>query len=336
MRPTTFALATFRPPGRGAAAGLVIDDHVFDLEARLGPGTTLRSLLEAWDENLATLQDLAGGLAGQEGDHRLGELRTLPPILPPGQLFLSGANYRQHVMELVVAQQRGARGLSEDELRSEIAMQTAERETSGRPYVFIGLPSSICGAYDDVILPRDGEQHDWELELAVIIGRPARNVRREEAMGHVAGYTICNDLTTRDRVFRPDLPGIGTDWLQSKNAPTFYPTGPLLVPALFVANPGDLRITLRVNGQVMQDATTADMIFGLDRLIEHVSGITEMRPGDMLLTGSPAGNGAYWNRFLRPGDVIEGEISGLGVQRNRCVAAPEPSTNQDVQVAGAR
>ena len=336
MKPPTFVLATFGAPGREATAGMVIDDQVFDLAARLGPGTTIRSLLEAWDDSLETLQELASSLAGQEGDARLGELPTLPPIMPPGQLFLSGANYRQHVIELVVAQQRDARGLTEDELRAEIAAQTAEREASGRPYVFIGLPSSICGAYDDVILPADGDQNDWELELAVIIGRAARNVRRDEAMGHVAGYTICNDLTTRDRVFRPDLPGIGTDWLHSKNAPTFYPTGPCLVPAPFVADPGDLRITLRVNGQVMQDATTADMIFGVDRLIEHVSAITEMRPGDMLLTGSPAGNGTYWNRFLSPGDVIEGEISGLGVQRNRCVAAPEPGTNQDVQVARAR
>jgi 2-keto-4-pentenoate hydratase/2-oxohepta-3-ene-1,7-dioic acid hydratase in catechol pathway len=333
MKPVTFALTPFRPPGAEAAAGLVIDDRVFDLEARLGPGTTVRSLLEAWDRNLASLQEMADGLAGQEGDHRLGGLPTLPPVLPPGQLFLSGANYREHVMELVVAQQLGASGLSEDELRSRIATQTAEREASGRPYVFIGLPSSICGPYDDVILPTDGEQHDWELELAAIIGRPARNVRREDAMQYVAGYTICNDITTRDRVFRPDLPGIGTDWLQSKNAPTFYPTGPFLVPAKFVSEPTDLRITLRLNGQVMQDATAGDMIFGIDRLIEHVSAITVLRPGDMLLTGSPAGNGVYWNRFLRPGDVMEGEISRLGVQRNRCVTDPEPRAHRVEQTA---
>jgi 2-keto-4-pentenoate hydratase/2-oxohepta-3-ene-1,7-dioic acid hydratase in catechol pathway len=130
---------------------------------------------------------------------------------------------------------------------------------------------------------------------------------------------VCNDLTTRDLVYRPDLPAIGTDWLRAKNAPTFLPTGPFLVPAAFVADPMDLRITLRLNGQVMQDETTADMIFGVDRLIEHVSRVTEMRPGDMLLTGSPAGNGSQWNRFLGPGDLMEAEISGLGTQRNRCV-----------------
>jgi 2-keto-4-pentenoate hydratase/2-oxohepta-3-ene-1,7-dioic acid hydratase in catechol pathway len=296
----------------------------------------VRSLLESWDESLASLEELAESLAGQEGDNRLDALPTLAPVQPPGQLFLSGANYREHVMELVVAQRLGASGLSEDELRAEIASQTAEREASGRPYVFIGLPSSICGPHDDVILPRDGEQHDWELELAVIIGRPARNVRREQALDYVAGYTICNDITTRDRVFRPDMPGIGTDWLHSKNAPTFFPTGPFMVPARFIGDPADLRITLRLNGDVMQDASTADMIFGVDRLIEHVSGITEMRPGDMLLTGSPAGNGAHWNRFLRPGDVIEGEISGLGIQRNRCVAEPEPSARRIEETARAQ
>lgn len=334
MKRMTFALSTFRPSGREASAGLVLDHRVFELETRLGSGTTVRSLLEAWDQSLATLQELAESLAGQEGDLRLDEVETLPPVLPPGQLFLSGANYRQHVIELALAQGLGGSGLSEDEVRAEMARQTDERAASGSPYVFIGLPSSICGPYDDVVLPRDGEQHDWELELAVIIGRPCRHVRREEAMQHVAGYTICNDITTRDRVFRPELPGIGTDWLHSKNAPTFYPVGPFLVPAPFVPEPMDLRIMLRLNGQLMQDATVGDMIFGIDRLIEHVSAITEMRPGDMLLTGSPAGNGAYWNRFLRPGDVMEGEISGLGVQRNHCVAEPAPREKKAVEMAG--
>ncbi|HLH67901.1 MAG TPA: fumarylacetoacetate hydrolase family protein [Candidatus Dormibacteraeota bacterium] len=315
-------------------AGLVIGERIFDLAPHLGPGVSVRALLDDWDRNLDRLQDLAEGLADQEGDHRLGTLPTRPPLLPPGQLFLSGANYRQHVIELVLAERRSASTQSEDELRAQIAAEIEQRVVSGRPYVFLGLPSSICGPYDDVVLPNDGEQHDWELELAVVIGRRARHVPREEALGYVAGYTICNDITTRDRVFRADLPSIGTDWLHAKNAPTFYPTGPLLVPAPFVPDPMGLRITLRLNGQLMQDATTGDMIFGIDRLIEHVSAITQLQPGDLLLTGSPAGNGVRWRRFLRPGDVMEGEITGLGVQRNRCVA--ESRLSADGPRAGRR
>jgi 2,4-diketo-3-deoxy-L-fuconate hydrolase len=170
------------------------------------------------------------------------------------------------------------------------------------------------------VLPRRGERHDWELELAAVIGRRARYVTEEDALDHVAGYTIANDLTTRDLVHRPDLAAIGSDWVRGKNAPTFLPTGPWIVPAQFVDDPMDLRITLRLNGETMQDESTGDMIFGVARLVSYASSLVELRPGDLLLTGSPAGNGTHYDRFLRTGDVIDAEITGLGRQRNRVVA----------------
>jgi 2-keto-4-pentenoate hydratase/2-oxohepta-3-ene-1,7-dioic acid hydratase in catechol pathway len=182
---------------------------------------------------------------------------------------------------------------------------------------------AICGPDDNVLLPDIGTQHDWELELGVVIGTGAYRVGVDDALAHVAGYVIANDLTTRDRVFRPDLPGLGTDWLAGKNSPTFLPLGPWLVPAPFVPDPADLRVTLKLNGQTMQDETTADMIFGVPELIAHVSAITPLRPGDLVLTGSPAGNGAHYGRYLQPGDVMEATITGphvdLGTQHNRCV-----------------
>lgn len=138
-------------------------------------------------------------------------------------------------------------------------------------------------------------------------------------MDCVAGYVVVNDLSTRDRIFRPDIPSIGTDWLAGKNAPTFLPLGPWITPARFVADPMELRICLSLNGKVMQDETTADMIFDIGRLIAHVSAITPLCPGDLLLTGSPAGNGAHYGRYLQGGDVMESTITGLGTQRNRCV-----------------
>ncbi|HEY2518681.1 MAG TPA: fumarylacetoacetate hydrolase family protein, partial [Streptosporangiaceae bacterium] len=181
----------------------------------------------------------------------------------------------------------------------------------------------ICGPDDNVVLPDIGTQHDWELELGVVIGTEAYRVGTEEALSHVAGYVIANDLTTRDRVFRPDMPGLGTDWLAGKNAPTFLPLGPWLVPAPFVPDPARLRVTLKLNGETVQDETTAGMIFGVPELIAHISAITPLRPGDLILTGSPAGNGAHHGRYLRPGDVMEATITGgavdLGTQRNRCV-----------------
>ncbi|MDT7631991.1 MAG: hypothetical protein QOI50_3921 [Pseudonocardiales bacterium] len=248
----------------------------------------------------------------------LRELAVHPPVSPE-RVFQSGANYRTHVIDLIVAQKIGQHdGEDPAALRARAAEAMDARAARGTPYVFRGLPSAITGSFDDVVLPARGTEHDWELELGVVIGRPAYRVHRDQALEHVAGYTIVNDVTTRDLVFRPDVPGIGTDWLASKNAPTFSPTGPFLVPAAFV-DPAALRVRLRLNGEVMQDGPTSDMIFDVARLVEHTSAITELRPGDLLMTGSPAGNGAHHGRFLRPGDVMEGEITGLGTQRNRCV-----------------
>ncbi len=177
----------------------------------------------------------------------------------------------------------------------------------------------MCGPQDDVVLPPTGTKHDWELELGVVIGADAHLIPRDRAMYCVAGYVIVNDLSTRDRIFRPDMPSLGTDWLAGKNAPTFLPLGPWFTPAQFVPDPMKLQIRLALNGKVMQDATTSDMIFDIPRLIEHVSAITPLRPGDLLLTGSPAGNGAHYGRYLQAGDVMESTITGLGTQRNRCV-----------------
>jgi 2-keto-4-pentenoate hydratase/2-oxohepta-3-ene-1,7-dioic acid hydratase in catechol pathway len=150
-------------------------------------------------------------------------------------------------------------------------------------------------------------------------------VPTDQAMDYVAGYTICNDITTRDRLYRADLAKIGTDWVRAKNSPTFLPTGPYLVPAEFVPDWQQLRITLRHNGVTRQDELAKDMIFGIPRLVSYASELTQLEPGDLLLTGSPAGNGAHWGVYLQPGDVMEAEVTGLGQQRNTCV--PEGPAN---------
>jgi 2-keto-4-pentenoate hydratase/2-oxohepta-3-ene-1,7-dioic acid hydratase in catechol pathway len=282
----------------------------------------VESLLAAWPASLkllgAAVDEAVSGRGWASAARPAGWFTPLAPFRP-GQVFQSGANYKTHVVQLVTAAAAGKGDDDPDQARQRATAMMAERAAHGTPYVFIGLPSAVCGPRDDVVLPATGTQHDWELELGVVIGTEAYQVSRDEALRHVAGYTVVNDITTRDRVFRPDLPGLGTDWLAGKNAPTFLPLGPWLVPAPFVADPMDLRITLRLNGETMQDETTADMIFGIAELIEHVSSITPMRRGDLLLTGSPAGNGAHYGRYLREGDVMESRITGLGVQRNRCV-----------------
>ena len=311
-----FALGTFAAPGGEPFPGLVAAARVRDLRGDGLPSST-RELLADWDTALPRLAELAD--RDQGAWLPAAEVRALPPV-EPRNLLQSGANYRKHVIDIIVSEHDPADGRTTEQVRTEAAAFMEHRAASTDPYLFIGLASAMCGAFDDIVLPAAGTQHDWELELAAVIGRPARRVPPDQALRHVAGYTICNDVTTRDLVYRPDLGKIGTDWLRSKNAPTFLPTGPVLVPSVFVDDPMDLRITLSLNGKVMQDESTKDMIFDVSRLISYASHITTLQPGDLILTGSPAGNGAHWRRFLADGDQIDAGITGLGWQRNRCVA----------------
>lgn len=312
-----FKLGTF-DAGHGPFPGLVIDDTVHDTRDVL-PHPTSRALLDNWAATLPALESSAA--APSSAGQPLANLRVLPPVTPPGQIFAAGANYREHVVQMAVAHKLGAPGATEEELAEQAARDIDERQARGEPYVWCGVPSAVTGAYDDVVLPAVGTDHDWEVELGVVIGRRASNVPVAEALDYVAGYTICNDLTTRSLVPRDDIPMMGTDWMRAKNFPTFFPTGPWLVPASFVPDPLNLGITLRLNGTTMQKSNSGDMIFGPAQLISYISRHAILQPGDMVLTGSPPGNGSHWGRYLQPGDVMECEIDGLGVQRTRCVGA---------------
>ncbi len=299
---------------RGTADG----DRFLDLDtvaAELGliSPVTVPALLADWDRVLPLL-------AALPAERPLTGLTVLAPV-QPRQVFQSGANYRTHVIDLAMAHTEIADGRSVEQVRSETTAMMDQRAATGSPYLFLGLPSAVGGPYDDVVLPGYSDRHDWELELAAVIGSPAYRVSREQAQRHVAGYTIVNDLTTRDRVFRRDMPEIGTDWFRGKNAPGFLPTGPWLVPAEMIGDPTDLRITLSVNGDIMQDESTKDMLFDVPALVAEASQTTTLLPGDLVLTGSPAGNGQAMGRFLCAGDVMAGTITGLGTQRQRCVQA---------------
>ncbi|MFJ8647762.1 fumarylacetoacetate hydrolase family protein [Streptomyces sp. NPDC093546] len=314
-----FALGTLSA-AEGPAFPALVDSEgqVQDLRTALAdPALTMRDLLERWPAVLPRLRELAAGAGAVR--RPLSDFQILAPV-EPRQVFQSGANYRQHVIDLHVAHRAPGDERSEEERRAEAADIMDRRAAEDLPYVFIGLPSAVTGPYDDVTLPAWAEKPDWELELAAVIGRPAYRVSAEEALEYVAGYTIANDLTDRATVFRRDMPQIGTDWLRSKNAPGFTPLGPWIVPAESVGDTGDLRLTLRLNGEVMQDESTKDMIFGVARMVAYASRTARLLPGDLVLTGSPAGNGMHWGRLLRDGDVMDASITGLGAQRTRCVA----------------
>ncbi|WP_367039139.1 fumarylacetoacetate hydrolase family protein [Streptomyces sp. Je 1-332] len=317
-----FALATLSAPDGPPFPALVTPDaQVADLQDAFGDAhLSVRGLLDDWSTAEARLAALAGESGGAHARWKpLADFRVHAPV-EPRQVFQSGANYRQHVIDLHVAHRDPSDERPDEERRAEAAEIMDRRAAEDLPYVFIGLPSAITGPYDDVVLPAWSEKPDWELELAAVIGRPAHRVSVAEALQHVAGYTIANDLTDRATVFRRDMPQIGTDWLRSKNAPGFTPLGPWIVPAASIADPGDLRLLLRLNGETMQDESTKDMIFDVARMVSYASQAARLLPGDLVLTGSPAGNGMHWGRLLRDGDVMEGSITGLGGQRTRCVA----------------
>jgi 2-keto-4-pentenoate hydratase/2-oxohepta-3-ene-1,7-dioic acid hydratase in catechol pathway len=303
-----FSLGTLADPAGREIPALVAGDGVQDV-SDLAP--SVLALLQDWDRLLPALRDRAA----DGGDRRpLHGFAVRAPLLP-GQILQAGANYRTHVIDLYVKHHPQ---VPEEQARTDAAAMMDRRAADGLPFVFIGLPSSVTGPYDDVVLPPYSDQHDWELELAAVIGREAFRVDRAHALDHVAGYTVANDLTTRDLVFRQDMPELGADWFRAKNAPGFTPLGPWLVPAEFVDE--HPHVTLRLNGQVMQDESTKDMIFDVAAIIAAASEITPLRPGDLVLTGSPAGNGIAHGRLLRAGDVMEGTITGLGTQRTRVVA----------------
>ncbi len=287
-----------------------------------GENRDLPGLLADWDAVASKFGDWASDTAAFAAAADFSRADVKAPYRP-GQVFCTGANYKKHVVGLIMGDpsMRTAEheALSDDERRAHVEKMMDER-ASAEPYCFIKLPSCVVGPRDPVVLPRNVAKPDWELELGVIIGKPARHVRPEEAMEHVAGYAVVNDVTAREHIFRRDAGALGADWLSGKCFPTFLPFGPLIVPRDLVPDPYDLRITLSVNGKVYQDETTRDMMIGIERQIAFLSDRVELVPGDVICTGSPYGNGSAFGVFLAPGDVMKGTITGLGTQRNPCVA----------------
>jgi len=323
--------------------GLVVKERVIALQAmgslrtpaglQLARCATLLEVLNAWESNLEALQKVASALAdakpaeGQRELRPLEELRIHAPLPRPGAIYCSGANYKKHVVDLIIAHadQTQTQGMSAEQKRSWGMKLMDERAANGTPFIFMKPPSAITGPFDPIIVPQDAQKPDWELELGVVMGRRTYRVSRDQALDYVAGYTVVNDVTLREKVFRrkTDSPELGMDFVTSKGAPSFLPMGPYLVPAGLVGDPQKLRLALKLNGQVMQDGETSDMIFTVARLIEYLSAGVELQPGDVICTGSPAGNGMHYGRFIQQGDLLEGTITGptvdFGALRNPCI-----------------
>jgi len=189
------------------------------------------------------------------------------------------------------------------------------------PIIFMKATSAVCGPNDPVIIPRGSKKTDWEVELAVIIGKRAKYVTEAAALDHVAGYAIANDVSERD--FQAKRQG---QWTKGKSCDNFGHIGPWLVTRDEVADPGNLPMWLKVNGETMQDGSTATMVYGVAYLVSYLSQFMSLHPGDVISTGTPPGVGMGQTppRFLHPGDAVELGIRGLGVQRQQVIADPEP------------
>lgn len=243
----------------------------------------------------ATLGDVVR--RGLPVDLRQGELLSDPPRilapLTPRQIIAVGLNYMDHIRE-------------------------SGMETPKQPLLFAKLPSSVIGTDQPVALNSAlTTRVDWEVELAVVIGREARDVNAKEALACVFGYTIANDVSARDIQFSDG------QWTRAKSLDGFCPLGPCVVTADEVSDPQNLHLSTRVNGETMQDASTKEMIFGVRELISFCSRSFTLQPGDVILTGTPWGVGEFMKpqRCLKPGDVVECKIDAIGVLRNPIVAA---------------
>jgi 2,4-didehydro-3-deoxy-L-rhamnonate hydrolase len=218
--------------------------------------------------------------------------RWAEPICRPSKLLCIGLNYAKHAKE-------------------------AGMDIPKEPIIFFKSTTAICGPYDDVVIPKDSAKSDWEVELSFVIGKKASYVTKENAMDHVAGYILHNDYS--ERAFQLER---GGQWAKGKGCDTFAPLGPYLVSKDEIPNPQNLNLWLKLNGELLQNSNTDDMIFDVDFIISYVSQFMTLLPGDIISTGTPFGVGMGFKppRYLSPGDVVELGIDGLGVSRQNVVA----------------
>lgn len=308
---TWIALATYRRTERLAPA-LVIDNKLYDLEAALGAG--LPSVPPAW---------LAGGIEAMLQDWATAQtwLRTATPVAAslaasgaiapveggasavaapyvPNRIFCAASNYASHANEMGTV---------------------LAAKSQSKPYMFLKLSNTVIGDGETIQMPPETTKLDWEVELAAVIGKRCRRVAVEDALDAVACYTIVNDISARDLNIRGDYP-FKHDWFQGKCHDTFAPIGPWLVPAWQIPDPQAVNMRLDVNGEPMQQDSTANMIWTVREQIAYLSTIVTLEPGDVVATGTPTGVGMGRGVYLHAGDKLVASIEGIGRLSNQVQA----------------
>jgi len=257
-------------------------DGIVDLRTQFPdiPDIGERFFSEGWPKRLAELS-----LPGRNMEIRWGA-----PISQPSKIICLGKNYVEHAKE-------------------------GGFETPSSPLLFCKTPNTLNGPFDPVLLPRSSAQIDWEVELAVVIGKTGKAILKEQAMDHIGGLTVMNDVSARKAQFAD------SQWFRGKSFDTFAPMGPALVTLDEIGDPHNLQLTAKVNGQIMQDGHTRDLIFDLPTLIADISQDITLVPGDIISTGTPAGVGIFRDPpvLLKEGDEVECWVEKIGTLRNRFV-----------------
>jgi 2,4-didehydro-3-deoxy-L-rhamnonate hydrolase len=220
------------------------------------------------------------------------DVRLGPPVCRPSKIVCVGLNYRKHADEAKLA-------------------------VPPEPVIFLKATTALCGPNDDLVIPRASTKMDYEVELALVIGKKASYVTKESALEHIAGYVLMNDYSERN--FQMERSG---QWVKGKSADTFAPLGPFIASREEIASPGKLGLWLNVNGQRRQASNTSDLVFDVPTLVSYISQFMTLLPGDVISTGTPEGVGMGMNPpgFLKPGDVVEQGIEGLGTSRQKVVS----------------
>lgn len=219
------------------------------------------------------------------------DVRLGVPLVRPSKIVCVGLNYAQHAAESGMA-------------------------IPSEPVLFFKATSALCGPNDNVVIPKNSEKSDWEVELAIVIGKKASYVEKEDAYKHIAGYVLHNDIS--ERAFQIEKEG---QWCKGKGCDTFAPVGPFIATKDEIPNPNDLNLWLKLNGEMVQNSTTSDFIFNVEEVVSYISQFMTLLPGDIISTGTPFGVGLGFNppKYLKPGDVMELGIDGLGTSKQTAV-----------------
>ncbi len=301
----TYKLATHQSGG-GPRAGMVVNDRVYDVATVTGrPGyVTVLGVLHDWPAADPLLRKAAETVDGK--GLPAAEVKLLAPVLRPGAIYCAGANYTDHALEMSKLHNRPIE---------------PDPHTQGlKPWHFVKVSHAVSAPGDTISISKYSKMMDWEVELAAVIGKPAKDVSIEKALDYVAGYTIANDLSARDMGRRPhisDTSPFKADWVAHKSFDGSCPMGPWITPAADIGDPHNLGMKLWVNDVIKQDSNSGQMIFNINEQLSHISSRITLYPGDVILTGTPAGVGAARKEFLKAGDTVKLWIDKIGTLTNK-------------------